>query len=333
MKKHLIISSTILILIFIIIFFIAIAWGSYSISIPDVIKTLFGNGTKLQNTTIWDIRLPRIAIAIVVAFCLAISGSVLQSITKNQLAEPGMIGINAGAALFVVLLISSNQTNYYSSIGNFTLFIIPIVSILGAILSGTFIFLLSNKKGVSPTRLILIGIGVNIGINAFISLYQLNMSQGDYNQVLTWTSGSLWGSSWKFFWLIIPFVTIILIIILFKIKKLDVLNINDEIAVGLGINVKSERKILFFCAVILAGLSTAVAGNISFLGLLGPHIAKLICGPLHRRQLPLAAIINSIIIIFADSISRNLFSPIEIPVGITISIVGVPYLIYLMMKK
>ena len=268
-----------------------------------------------------------------VAVCLATSGCVLQSVTRNELAEPGMIGINAGAALAVVLLISSGQRTYYSEIGNLSLFIMPIVAIIGSFVSGVLIYRLSYKKGIVPTRLILTGIGVNVGINAFISLYQLKMSQGDYNQVLTWTSGSLWGSSWKFFFLILPPALLFLGLTLYKSKILDVLDLGDEISTGLGVKVEAERKRLFFFAIVLSALATAVAGNIAFLGLLGPQLAKRLVGPVHRRQLPIAWLVSGVIILIADSISRNMFSPIEIPVGITISIVGVPYFIYLMLKE
>lgn len=320
-------------LLLVAIFLLSVSWGSYTMSLDDVIRTLFGGGDRLQNTTIFDIRLPRICVAIVVAICLSTAGCVLQSVTRNELAEPGMIGINAGAALAVVLLISSGQKTYYSEIGDASLFVMPIIAIIGSLIVGALIYRLSYKKGVSPTRLILTGIGVNVGINAFISLYQLNMAQGDYNQVLTWTSGSLWGSSWKFFYLITPLVLITLGLTIYKSKILDVLDLGDEIAIGLGVNVEKERKILFIYAIILAALATAVAGNIAFLGLLAPQIAKKLVGPVHKRQIPMAAIVSCIIVLFADSISRNLFSPIEIPVGITIAIVGVPYFIYLMLKE
>nr|WP_307989665.1 iron ABC transporter permease [uncultured Niameybacter sp.] len=333
MKKRLVVVSSIISILFIAVFFLAISWGSNTIAIEDIIKTLFGGGTPLQSVTIWDIRLPRIMIAIIVAICLSVSGCILQSITKNELAEPGMIGINAGAAIGVVLLISYGQSTYYDKIGDLTLLVMPIVAIIGALLSGGLIYRLSYKKGVSPSRLILTGIGVNVGINAVISLYQLNMSKGDYNQVLTWISGSLWGSKWEFFFLITPLVALFLGLNIWKMKKLDVLNLGDEIATGLGVCVEKERKILFFYAIALAGLATSVAGNIAFLGLLGPHIAKRLVGPVHKRQIPVAALINCVIIILADSMSKNLFSPIEIPVGITIAIIGVPYFIYLMMKE
>nr|MDE5977349.1 iron ABC transporter permease [Turicibacter sp.] len=204
MNKRFTIVSLFLSLLLVVIFFVTLTLGSYKMSIHEVIQTLFLGGSKLQTTTIFDIRLPRICVALVVAVCLSTAGCILQSITRNELAEPGMIGINAGAALAVVLLISSGQKTYYSQIGEASLLIMPIVAVLGSFLSGFFIYHLSYKKGILPMRLILTGIGVNVGINAFISLYQLKMSQGDYNQVLTWTSGSLWGSSWKFFYLILP---------------------------------------------------------------------------------------------------------------------------------
>ena len=146
-------------------------------------------------------------------------------------------------------------------------------------------------------------------------------------------SGSLWGSSWKFFFLILPPALLFLGLTLYKSKILDVLDLGDEISTGLGVKVEAERKRLFFFAIVLSALATAVAGNIAFLGLLGPQLAKRLVGPVHRRQLPIAWLVSGVIILIADSISRNMFSPIEIPVGITISIVGVPYFIYLMLKE
>ena len=209
----------------------------------------------------------------------------------------------------------------------------PILSFVGALISAVLVYALSYRKGVSPVRLILVGIGINAGINAFITLYHMNMDSGSYNRILTWTNGSLWGSSWKFFYLILPITIAFVGITMFRSKKLDVLDLGDELATGLGLKVEKERRIFLFIAVVLSAAATAVAGNISFLGLLGPHIAKKLVGPVHARQIPVAAIISSIIIVVADTISKNAFSPLEIPVGITISIVGVPYFIYLMMKE
>ena len=332
LKKNVIIMI-LMSLLLMVVFLITLSWGTYTMSFDEVVMTLLGQGSKLQSTTIFDIRLPRLCVAMLVAICLSTAGCILQSVTRNELAEPGMIGINAGAALAVVLLISSGQKTYYSEIGDASLFVMPLIAMIGSFISGSLIYRLSYKKGVSPTRLILTGIGVNVGINAFISLYQLNMAQGDYNQVLTWINGSLWGSSWKFFYLILPLTLVFLGLTLWKVKILDVIDLGDELAIGLGVHVEKERKMLFFYATALAALATSVAGNLAFLGLLGPHLAKRLVGPVHRRLIPMASLLSIMIILLADSISRNVFSPIEIPVGTTIAIVGVPYFIYLMLKE
>lgn len=332
LKKNVIIMI-LMSLLLMVVFLIALSWGTYTMSFDEVVMTLLGQGSKLQSTTIFDIRLPRLCVAMLVAICLSTAGCILQSVTRNELAEPGMIGINAGAALAVVMLISSGQKTYYSVIGDASLFVMPLIAMIGSFISGSLIYRLSYKKGVSPTRLILTGIGVNVGINAFISLYQLNMAQGDYNQVLTWINGSLWGSSWKFFYLILPLTLVFLGLTLWKVKILDVIDLGDELAIGLGVHVEKERKMLFFYATALAALATSVAGNLAFLGLLGPHLAKRLVGPVHRRLIPMASLLSIMIILLADSISRNMFSPIEIPVGTTIAIVGVPYFIYLMLKE
>lgn len=312
---------------------LSLSWGTYRISIGDILETLLGNGSKMQQSVIFKIRLPRICVALVVGMALSTAGCILQSVTKNELAEPGIIGINAGAALAVVLLISLGM-DYYNEIGSGRLLLMPAVSMLGALMAAVIIYGLAYRKGkVTPIRLILVGIGVNAGINAIVTLYQLNMSSGDYNRALTWISGSLWGSSWKYFWLVTPVILVLMILTMYKSKTLDVIDLGDELATGLGVKVEKNRRLLLAYAVGFAALATAVAGNIAFLGLLGPHIAKSFVGPVHKRQIPMAALISGCIIIFADAISRNLFSPIEIPVGITISIVGVPYFIYLMLKN
>ena len=174
---------------------------------------------------------------------------------------------------------------------------------------------------------------MNSGINAIITFYQLNMSKGDYNQVLTWTNGSLWGSSFHYILLTLPPVLILILLTLFRSRTLDVLSLGDELSVGVGVSIQKELVFFLIIAALLAALATAVAGNIAFLGLLGPQIARRITGPIHRKMLPLAAVVSSIILILADTAARNLFSPVEIPVGIIVSVFGVPYFIYLMIKE
>lgn len=205
----------------------------------------------------------------------------------------------------------------------------PFIAILGSLSSVALIYILSYRKGIQPVRFLLTGIAINTAISALITFFQLQMSKGDFNQVLTWTNGSLWGSSWQYILFILPLLVVFIGYALYRSSTLDVLAFGDELATGLGVSVQKERRIYLLLATCLAGVATAVAGNIAFLGLLGPQIARKLCGGKHRNMLINAALISSIILIFSDALARNLFSPIEIPVGIIVSIVGIPYFLYL----
>ena len=327
------IALIILIALLIISFGVTLCWGTYKVSPIEVINTFLGNGTKLQNTAILSIRLPRMLVGMFVAIALSTAGAILQTITKNDLADTGIIGINAGAAVAAVLFITYSTGTYYSDLGQLSIFVLPFMAIVGAGVTSFIIYMMSSRGGIRPKRLLLIGIGLNAGLNAFITFFTFRGGVGDYNRVLVWTSGSLWGSGWSYAKVIIPIVLLMFIWVLLNHKKLDVLNLSDELAISLGLNIEKERKKFLSFAVVLAGTATAFAGNIGFLGLIAPHIAKKLVGPYHKNFITVSAMISVIIMLVADAVSRNLFSPIEIPVGITVSIFGVPYFIYLMMKE
>lgn len=307
--------------------------GSYSMTLPEVVSTLMGQGDKLQNFAVLQVRLPRTVLAVLVGTALGFSGGILQGVTRNPLAEPGMIGINAGAALAVVLWISAQTSAYYSQLDFFTSVGMPVVAAAGALLSTGLVYLLSYNRGIRPVRFILTGIGVNGGILAIITYFQLAMSKGSYNQVLTWTNGSLWGSSWTYIALVAPLIAAVVAVVLAKAPTLDALSLGDELACGIGVAVGRQRTVFVALAALLAAFATAVAGSIAFLGLLGPQIAKRLVGPRARAMLPMAAMVSSIILVVADTVARNAFSPIEIPVGVVVAVIGVPYFIYLMIKE
>lgn len=332
-QKRMIYITIILALLVLGSFLVTLCWGSYQISIPEVMEVLLGKGSKMQNIAVLQIRMPRLLVGAFVAIALSTAGSILQTVTKNDLADTGMIGINAGAAVAAVLFITYQTGTYYSELGMFSIFVLPIMAIIGASIAAVIIYLLSSHKGVKPKRLLLIGIGLNAGLNAFISFFTFRGGVGDYNRVLVWTSGSLWGSGWNYVKVIVPMVVILFIVAMLNHKRLDVLNLADETAISLGLNIEKERRKFFSLAVLLAGTATAFAGNIGFLGLISPHIARKLVGPYHKYFMSLSAAISIVIILLADAVSRNLFSPIEIPVGITVSLFGVPYFIYLMMKE
>ena len=332
-KKKFNIVIAVLTVLLVISFLVTLCWGTYKISPLEVKNTLLGNGTKLQNTAILTIRLPRMLVGVFVAIALSTAGAILQTVTKNDLADTGIIGINAGAAVAAIMFITYSTGAYYSELGQLSIFVLPFMAIVGASITAFIIYMMSSRKGIKPKRLLLIGIGLNAGLNAFITFFTFRGGVGDYNRVLVWTSGSLWGSGLSYAKVIIPIVAVMFMIVLLNHKKLDVLNLSDELAISLGLNLERERKRFLSFAVILAGTATAFAGNIGFLGLIAPHIARKLVGPYHKKFIIVSAMISVIIVILADAVSRNLFSPIEIPVGITVSIFGVPYFIYLMMKE
>lgn len=334
MKKHrqVWVLTACMVLLLVSILFSLMA-GSYRMTWEELLRTFLGSGDRLQNFTVFQVRLPRIFLALAVGSALGMSGGVLQGITRNPLAEPGMVGINAGSALFVVLWISGGSGAYYTALSPSSALLIPGIAMAGGVASVFFIYLAAYKKGIQPMRFILMGIGVNAGISAVISFYQLNMSKGDYSQVLTWTNGSLWGSSWNYILSVTPLIVLLMAFTWLRGRTLDALALGDELAAGIGVGV--QREIICFLAVssFLAALATSVAGNIAFLGLLGPQIARKLVGCVHRHMLPVAAGISAVILVLADTAARNLFSPVEIPVGIVVSILGVPYFIYLMLRE
>ena len=329
-KKVFFICGILAILIFT-VFVISLNLGSYSISLGDVIKTLIGQGSKSQNIVIFNLRLPRIIIALFVGSALAVSGTILQGVTKNDLADSGILGINSGAALFVVVYIYLMNGNVYEGMSNLTVFTMPIVALIGALFGAFLIYSLAWKGGINSSRLLLIGIGVNIAFTSILTIFQLKFTTQEFNRVMAWTSGSIWGTSWKYVIAVLPFIVIFMGITIYKSKYIDVLNLGDEVSISLGVDVEKQRRRLIIYAVILSGVSTAVAGSISFLGLIAPHIGRKIIGPKHKRLIPVSALIGTLLLLIADTISRNLLAPIEIPVGIVVSIIGVPYFIYLML--
>lgn len=328
-SKTLLVISILMVLIFI-TFLLSLNMGSFSIEPMDVIKTFLGQGQRNHEIAIFKLRLPRIVIALLVGSALSTAGVILQGVT-NDLADSGILGINSGAALFVVVYIYLMNGNVYEGMSNLTVFTMPIVALIGALFGAFLIYSLAWKGGINSSRLLLIGIGVNIAFTSILTIFQLKFTTQEFNRVMAWTSGSIWGTSWKYVIAVLPFIVIFMGITIYKSKYIDVLNLGDEVSISLGVDLEKQRRRLIIYAVILSGVSTAVAGSISFLGLIAPHIGRKIIGPKHKRLIPVSALIGTLLLLIADTISRNLLAPIEIPVGIVVSIIGVPYFIYLML--
>ncbi|KRQ86301.1 Iron-uptake system permease protein FeuC [Caloramator mitchellensis] len=331
-RNFIAVASILIALIFIAIV-ISLNVGSFKIGAVDIIKTLLGQGTKKHNIIIFDIRLPRIIIAILVAAALSISGAVLQGVTKNDLADPGMLGISSGAALAVVVYIYLMNGNVYDGVSSLTIFTLPIIAFIGAFIGALLIYIFAWKRGTNSNRLILMGIGINSVFSALLVIFQLRFTTQEFNRVMIWTLGSLWGTDWRYVIAAFPGILVASFIAYYKSRFLDVLNLGDEISIGLGVKLEKERRNLLFLSVLLSAIATSVSGTLAFLGLISPHIARNLVGAKHKIMIPISVMIGTFLLLVSDAISRNLIITGEMPVGIIISIIGVPYFVYLMIKQ
>jgi iron complex transport system permease protein len=322
---------SLLAILILILFIFSLNMGVVRIAPMDVFKTLVGMGTPRDELVLVDFRLPRMLLALVIGAALAVSGAILQGVSKNDLADPGILGINAGAGFAVILFIYFFQGSM-NSVSTFGIFLMPLFALMGAVAAAFIIYILAWKKGIDPVRLILVGIGVNSGFAAVIIIFQLKMNPQDFMQAAVWLSGDIWGANWKFVSIICPLILLLLPFAFYKSHILNLLNLGDQVATGLGIRVEPERRLLLLVAVALAGFGVAAGGGIAFLGLVAPHISKRIMGPKHQMFLPVTALLGSLLLLLADTIGKNILAPTEIPVGIVVAILSAPYFIYLLMK-
>lgn len=321
--------ASIFIVLLLVLFLVSLNTGVIRIDPVTVIKTIFGSGEPRDELLLFEFRLPRITIAVLIGMGLAVSGAVLQGIVKNPLADPGIIGINAGAGLAVMLFVS-----YFSTeLGN-SVFIMPFLAFIGAGAAAVVIYAFSYKKdeGVSPIRLILVGVAVAAGISALMIVLTLKLDPRTYDFVATWLAGSIWGSNWNFVLALLPWLVILIPFVYMKSRVLDVLNLGDHTAVSLGMNLEKERRILLAAAVGLAAASVSVSGGIGFVGLIAPHMTRRLVGNKHKYVIPICALIGAVLVLTADTLGRVILQPAEIPTGVVVAIIGAPYFLYLLAK-
>jgi iron complex transport system permease protein len=311
-------------------FFISINAGYTSIDLKDIIRIITGGGTLKENLIIIEFRMPRIIIAMLVGAGFSLSGCILQGITKNPLADPGLMGINAGAGIVVIVFIMLSGTLSFTSI-----FALPIMSMIGAVITGTIIYKLSLQKniGIRPISLVLNGVAIQAGINAVMTLIVIKLDESQHEFLVKWQAGSIWSSNWKFVIALFPWIILGFIVLMLMADKMDILIMGDEISTGLGIAVVKEKRRLLFTAIALAASSVAISGSISFVGLIAPHLSRKLVGAKHSVLIPTCAMVGALLVLAADTIARTIIEPSEIPTGIVVSILGSPYFLFLMLKN
>ncbi|MDO5718855.1 MAG: iron ABC transporter permease [Tissierellia bacterium] len=312
----------ILLIILIILTLFALRLGTVKYTYKEIITILGTEQDPMLRTIIINLRLPRILVAIMVGACLSVSGALLQSVMQNPLADPGIIGVSsgAGAAATAILLVYPRLLPQ-----------LPLFAFLGAALACFLIYILAWNKGIDPVRLILSGVAVNTIFGGVTSLLRYLNTQ-DLANVMSFLTGSLSSKAWFECRMLFKYATIPLIISLFAYKWANALQLGDDFAKNLGVDIHKARLFLSVIAAFLAATTVASVGMVGFVGLIVPHIARRIVGSDYRAMLITSMLLGSVIVLFADTVGRSAFGTLEMPLGIVMSIVGGPFFLYLLNK-
>lgn len=334
MKANLRSSKTLtvaLVLVFInvIVILISLNTGSLRIAPMEVVRTLLGFGDNKTSLVLFEYRLPRIIITILAGIGLGISGAILQGVSRNPLADPGIIGLHAGASFGLVMFVT-----YFHSLNDKAALLIPLFTFIGGCLTALIIILLTydRYKGILPIRLILVGIAIAACFNAITLFLSLRLDEDTYTFASRWLVGNVWGRDWIHVIALLPWIVILTPFGFLQSRKLDAISLGDNTAVGLGVSVLRTRLSMLAIAVALSSASVAMVGGIGFIGLVAPHLARRLVGPRHQHFLPVAGLLGMVILILSDTVGRSIFQPNAIPAGIVVAAIGGPYFLYLLTK-
>lgn len=323
----------ILLLILLVLLLIGLWWdvnaGYRAITLKQFFQAIIGQGDYGIRYTLMHLRLPRVLISILVGIGLAVSGCVMQAVTKNDMAEPGILGINAGAGLFLAIFI----VFFSGSSQNFGI-VLPILAFFGSICVALLDYRLAKIRGVlSPKRLLLVGIALSTAISSASTMLMLRMSDSEYAFVQNWLSGNIWGTSWTNVVILVVGMFCLIFFVFYESRTLNVLELGQLTATGLGVDVSKKSIILLAVAVALSSLCCAVGGGLSFVGLVCPHLARRLVGPNFKNLLSTTVLTGAVLLVYSDIVSRTLLLPNEIPLGIVVAVIGAPYFLYLLVKN
>lgn len=323
-KKNVYFLFVILSLCLIVVSALSILYGSKSVDMETLSDALFTNKESFSVSVV-QARIPRTLFGILAGASLGVSGCLMQSITRNPIADPSILGINTGASLFVVVGIaffSISSPSQYIWLG-FT----------GAILTAIFVYGIASvgQSGATPIKLALAGAATSMALMSLVNTIMLPNSQV-MDSFRFWQTGSIGGAKWNMILVLLPYFILGLLLSFYLSSSLNTLALGDELATSLGINSKKVRAMAAFAGVLLCGATTALAGPIAFVGLMVPHIMRLLIGSNMHYLLPLSALGGSILLLGADIIGRVIASPAELEVGIITAILGAPVFIYIVRK-
>ena len=304
-------------------FLCSVLSGAVAIPVSALGDILNGGGDNASRQILLNIRLPRAIVAALVGMNLAVSGAVLQAVMKNPLADPHIIGISSGAGLagiFVIVLFPALE------------YLIVPTAFCGAMLAAACIYILAWKNGIRPLRIVLAGVAVSsflgAGISAILVLYSDRV-----HGALMWMVGGLAARSWPHVEIILPYAVIGFILALCGAHYLNILQLGDDVAKGLGVNVELVRLVFTAIGALLAASAVSVAGLLGFVGLIVPHTVRLLTGSDYRFLIPSSALLGIAVVTYSDTLARVAFAPLELPVGIFMAALGAPFFLFLLRKE
>ncbi|WP_020618810.1 FecCD family ABC transporter permease [Paenibacillus daejeonensis] len=296
-------------------------YGSVSVPLQEIWPALTGHSN--YSTIVFDLRLPRILIGLLVGASLAAAGAILQGVMRNPLADPGIIGVSAGGGLAAVItMVVLPQFSY----------LLPAAAFLGAFGASLVVYAFAWDKGSAPVRIVLAGVAVNAMLGAVMNGIMVLYSDR-VQAVLPWLSGGLNGRSWHHLSFMAPYAIVGLLLALLAIKPANLLLLGDDSAQLLGQKVERQRLLLILLSSLLAGAAVSVAGLVGFVGLVVPHAIRLLLGDDYRYLMPLSMIGGAALVVLADTTARTWFDPVELPVGILLAVIGGPFFLILLRKR
>jgi len=296
--------------------------GDQTVSRADLASLMDGSATAQTWMIVLDLRLPRALMAFTAGMALGIAGSIAQAVMRNPLAEPGILGINSGAAFAGGLVIVS-----FKGEGAVML---PLAGFTGATLMAAAVFALSWRNGTSSLRIVLIGISLGALAGAGSSFLIAFADVADVQRLMIWLAGSVYAANWETVRLLIGWLVVPVALAYLSARQLDLLRFGDDVASGLGQRVNLSRAFLILLCTAISGATVAACGLIGFIGLIAPHIARKLAGPAHARSVPTSALFGGLLLMAADLVARTVIAPVQLPAGIVTALIGAPFLGYLL---
>lgn len=301
--------------------------GSYTTSMGQLWQSLFAaDQTALPGNVLWELRLPRILLAILGGAAMALAGVLMQSLTRNPLAAPGLVGVEAGASVTMLLILVLWPQAL-------PLPLYPLAALLGGLAVALFIVALSWRGGIAPLRLILVGVGLTAMLGAVADLL---ITYGNIDRVesaLMWLGGSLHRSDWPQVQSLLTWLLVAGLPLLFCHRQLNLMQLGEGVALSRGLNAPVIMLLLLLCSVTLTAATVANIGVMTFVGLVAPHLARQLCGDRHGALLPLSALFGAVLVLLGDTLGRALLPPLQLPAGLVVAIIGAPYLLVLLARQ